>query len=74
MVLSGYSIGNDSKQITTQHAGSGEVSGIVNIRRMREYAAGPRRQPRLESPKMLDARELSFIAMLDDVHEQNFTR
>jgi hypothetical protein len=34
--------------------------------------AGPWRQPRLEKPKMLDARELSFIAMLDDVHEQNF--
>ena len=52
----------------------GGIAGIVNMRRMRAYVTGPWRQPRLESPKMLDARELSFIAVLDDVHEQNYAR
>ena len=36
--------------------------------------ARPWGQPRLESPKVLDAREVSFIAVLDDVHEQNLAR
>ncbi len=41
---------------------------------MGAYVARPWRQPGLESPKMLNARELFFIALLDDVHEKNHAR